>query len=87
MTHYLDAGKSLQEARGKRDPSPGYAELGRSTKMPLSTVRHHLTTENDMKLGTFIKLWKSLGYNVTIWCEGEAGETAYIFDDQRKAKS
>lgn len=87
MTHYLDAGKSLQEARKKRETVPGYAELGRMTDMPLSTVRHHLTTEHDMKLGTFIRLWKSLGYNVTIWCEGAAGETAYIFDDQRKAKT
>jgi transcriptional regulator with XRE-family HTH domain len=78
MTHYLNHHRALRKAMEGRT----LREVARKGGLPVSTVRWLKAGRRDLKLGQLFKVWKALGYDVSIWLTPKDRDLpAYILND------
>ena len=78
MTHYLNHHRALRKAMEGRK----LRDIERKSGVPQSTLRWLMKGRRDLKLSQLFKVWKAVGYDVSIWLTPMDSELpAYILND------
>lgn len=79
MSEYTAMPRAITRAfeKSKRSMRDVAREAGVST----STLSTSLREPTDMKLSTLLRIWKALGFRVSVYCQGP-GKEMYAFEEK-----
>ena len=82
MSEYTAMPRAITRAFEKSNRS--VREVAREAGVSPATLSTSLREPVDMKLSTLIRIWKALGFSVSIYCQGP-GKEMYAFEEKEAA--